>query len=598
MEDAQNLNQKRDPVLFIDPDKCDKSLLAELILTEDQATKDTFIKLSNILLNYANVKIRYNWNDISYEFNRSLVARLMLGGKTFSLYLALDPSEYNGTKYRVRDVSDVKKYAKTPSLLRIKAGADTQQVAELVADMMNVFDTPFIGESDNTLTDAAVAYDTPEHLVERGILKVEVKPKRVNPFVKEEKKEDQPAPEAQPQPAPDVNIFSPEFNALYNDTLFFVDGMIDQSPFYKEILRVMREGEAKARLSKRFVLKAIDEAWVTVIEDSINALDELIRKPSHYIEETDKILPIEMTKQINPRSIRHLAQHTDYIAKIEGDEITPTKLLNVFRDDSIMTYENKFVNTLINKLYLFVSRRYDIAAANNLDEQSSRFEFSQDFLHGELKGKINFSIEISQPLGSSAPTEEVKNYTQTTDLWSRVRRLYSITRAYVNSEFARNMDKAYIRPPVMRTNPILKNKNLRQCLALWEFIETYENSGYEMLIQENLENISQDYLKELYSTLAIQYFVFRYNIKNEFVPDKTLAETLTDTPLAPKIVDELKPLESDEFDTGVAKSDDDSPASAKRTKKLSKQAEDILFAVEVALRASEKLQEAQESQGA
>ena len=100
----------------------------------------------------------------------------------------------------------------------------------------------------------------------------------------------------------------------------------------------------------------------------------------------------------------------------------------------------------------------------------------------------------------------------------------------------------------MRTNAILKNKNLRQCLALWRFIEGYENAGYNMLIQENLENVDSDYIKDLYETLAFQYLLFRYTVKNEFDDEETLANEITDNVLNPRIVDEFKDIDENEFE--------------------------------------------------
>ena len=115
------------------------------------------------------------------------------------------------------------------------------------------------------------------------------------------------------------------------------------------------------------------------------------------------------------------------------------------------------------------------------------------------------------------------------------------------------MGQSYIRPPVMRTNAILKNKNMRQCLALWQFIESYENAGYSMLVQENLEKIDEKYINEIYSSLALQYLIFRHNINNEFEMDATLASQITEE-LRPKIVGEITDLNNtDEFDVEVEK---------------------------------------------
>lgn len=334
------------------------------------------------------------------------------------------------------------------------------------------------------------------------------------------------------------------FADVYEDTLYFVDGMIEQYDFYPEIIDALGNGSAKMELKKRYMLKAIDECWVSKIEDCITALDEVIRTPARFIEETEKVLPIELSRNISSRSIKHLSQHTDYISKVEGDMITPSKILNVFRDETNKTYENKFINTLINRLFLFVERRYETALKEGKDEKTTSLDYNQSFTHGEMQGKIHFRMEISE---EPKDGEELKNYTYTTDLWQRVVKLHHICRAYINSSFVKSMEGQFIRPPVIRTNAILKNKNLRQCLELWEFIETYENIGFDMLVQENLETIDPRYIKEIYSVSALQYLIFRYNIKNEFDPDKSLANALTADVLSPEIVEELKPLSASEF---------------------------------------------------
>ena len=375
----------------------------------------------------------------------------------------------------------------------------------------------------------------------------------------------------------DVNLFED----VYEDTLYFVDGMVEQYDFYPEIIDALGNGDATLELKKRYMLKAIEEEWVAKIEDCLPALDEVIRTPSRFIEETEKVLPIELSRNISSRSIRHLSQHTDYISKVEGDTITPSKILNVFRDETNKTYENKFINTLINRLFWFVERRYEMALKEGKDEKNTSLNYTQNFTHGEMKGKIHFSMEISEEPKTG---EELKNYTYTTDLWHRVVHLHHICRAYINSSFVKSMDNQFVRPPIIRTNAILKNKNLRQCLELWEFIETYENIGYNMLVQENLETIDPKYVKEIYSISALQYLIFRYNIKNEFEADKTLASGMTPTVLSPEFRENLNELDASEFHKSYENSprrsaEGETPAAPR--KKHKERA--ILRAVDVAL---------------
>ena len=278
------------------------------------------------------------------------------------------------------------------------------------------------------------------------------------------------------------------FRKVYDDTTFFVDSIVEEYDVFPTILALMRDGNATLELKKRYLLRAIDEAWVNIIEDTLPSLDTIIRNPSRFIEEREEVLPIELSHNISVRSLKHLSQHTNLISQIDGDKIIPSKILNVFREETIQTYENKFINTLINRLFVFVNRRYEIAKKAGQDEKTTTLEFNDSFNHNTVKVNMNFRLEIAES-ADSADDKVEKNYSQTTDLWRRVEKLNSVVTAYTESEFVRNMGQSFIRPPVMRTNAILKNKDLRQCLALWEFIESYESAGYNMIIQESLEKI-------------------------------------------------------------------------------------------------------------
>ncbi|MBP5289338.1 MAG: DUF2357 domain-containing protein, partial [Clostridia bacterium] len=340
------------------------------------------------------------------------------------------------------------------------------------------------------------------------------------------------------------------FKKVYEDATYFVDSMVKEYRVFPMILGFMREGNASIELKKRYMLRAIDETWVNIIEDTIPCIEVLTRNPSKFIEEREELLPIELSRNISPRSLQHLSQHTNLISKIEGDKITPSKILNVFREETIQTYENKFLNTLINRLYTFVARRYQIAKKAGQDEKTTSLEFLDDFTHENVKVKMQFKMEISESTEGMGEKVE-KNFTYTTDLWRRVEKLYEVVATFASSPFVQEMGNSFIRPPVMRTNAILKNKNLRQCLALWQFIESYEAAGYSMLVQEDLEKVDDEYVRELYSTLALQYLIFRHNIQNEFDAENVLASDLTDEELRPRMVSEFSKEREGDYDVSV-----------------------------------------------
>ena len=62
----------------------------------------------------------------------------------------------------------------------------------------------------------------------------------------------------------------------YRETLSSLENL-SRLPFYAQLREAFREGSGKIELRKRYMLKAIDEAWVSAIEDTIPALDVIIR---------------------------------------------------------------------------------------------------------------------------------------------------------------------------------------------------------------------------------------------------------------------------------------------------------------------------------
>lgn len=365
--------------------------------------------------------------------------------------------------------------------------------------------------------------------------------------------------------------------SLFEETLAFSDGLVPGHNDYAALLRAMCGGNITVALRKRYLLRAIDERWVRMVEDSLPALDTVTRNPSRFIEEKEQILPIEMTKRVSGRSIRHLAQHTDYISEVRDDEVVPTKLLNVFREETNLTYENKFLNTLITRLYAFIDRRYRLALRRGADEKNTALTFRNSFEYENVRANIDLRIELSE---QPAEGEVRKNTATETPLWERVVRLHDIATAYTASPFARSMGHAGIRPPVMRTNALLKNPNLRQCLLLWEFIESYEEAGFGILIDEALERPDEELVDELNKALALQYTLFCQKTDRDFSEEKTL-DSRTGVPIRPTVTEKLP-----EVPAPVVI---EAPAEPAQEDLLQASDDELLAAIDVALAAAEEL---------
>ncbi|PWM71551.1 MAG: hypothetical protein DBX59_08590 [Bacillota bacterium] len=108
----------------------------ERILLSDEDVRRYFDEIHNEFKSYRNVNARVSKGYDSFRKNRALVARLYLSGKTLKLYLRLDASAYENTKYHQQYAGDKKTYAEIPMMVKIKSARGLANAKTLIADLM------------------------------------------------------------------------------------------------------------------------------------------------------------------------------------------------------------------------------------------------------------------------------------------------------------------------------------------------------------------------------------------------------------------------------------------------------------------------------
>ena len=294
---------------------------------------------------------------------------------------------------------------------------------------------------------------------------------------------------------------------------------------------LLKQSRSTFAFNRKLMAKAIDVSWVEAIENGLVHVDNVLRNPSRTIEDVEEIVPIERSRKITVESVKHLAQHTDFIQSIDKrtGKITPSKILNVHKEESYMTYENKFVNTLIDRLYIFISTRYEKLAQVAHDEElyTMGYDTTIDTSEGS-KLRLELKIETSDSLEST----DASGYT----IWQRVEKLKKIIEGYKGSDLCMKLGNTYIRPPVMRTNAIMKNVELKACLALWQYIESYDKVGYEINVENTAVKPQNDYIEDFYKLVIMNLLLFRsYTDKGEG-KEMTELKTQKSKSIAPKFV--------------------------------------------------------------
>ncbi|MBR5372823.1 MAG: DUF2357 domain-containing protein [Oscillospiraceae bacterium] len=294
---------------------------------------------------------------------------------------------------------------------------------------------------------------------------------------------------------------------------------MDSDELYEKLSDLLHASRNTFAVNRQLMQKAIDVSWVEAIENGLVHVDNYLRHPMRTIEDVEEIVPIALSRKITVESVKHLAQHTDLIQSIDKKtgKITPSKILNVHKEESVATYENKFINTLIDRLYLFISLRYEKLAQVAKDEQVYTLGYDTSLDDG-AGGRMHIEIKMSSV--TSLDTVSPGGYT----VWQRVEKLKKIIEGYKGSELCTKLGSTYIRPPVMRTNAIMKNVDLKACLALWQYIESYDKAGYAINIEDAAVRPDNLFVENFYRLVLMNLLLFRSDMQREDEEDalKTL----------------------------------------------------------------------------
>ncbi len=291
--------------------------------------------------------------------------------------------------------------------------------------------------------------------------------------------------------------------------------LIQSEEFFDYFTKAVNSGKRDLALSVRYSENKVDVRWIEEIEKAIIPLDNIIRNPRRFIEQIEEVVPISQARQIRQESIQHLAQHTQLIAKVEGDgEVTPDKILNIFKEESFATYENRFIYTLLINLQYFIDKRLAIlnkARTNSISKVSMKNSFTIG--SEELEYQMIFTSVANGERDEGAGID-LNADTSKMDAVSRVERIRRILYDFEHSPLIKSLNGcALVRPPIMKTNVLTKNPDFKVAMALWNFIEMYRDAGLSVELVENEEIPNDEYLMQLYSTMALNYCMLKHHTR-------------------------------------------------------------------------------------
>ena len=303
--------------------------------------------------------------------------------------------------------------------------------------------------------------------------------------------------------------------------------------YFRYLFELAQASETTIDQQREELVKVVDEGWISVIEDSLDAINNVIEKPRRFITTEQEVVPVSLAKKISADSVRHLSQNTQFLAPSDDGGVHPTKILNVSMAETYDLYENRFVYHLIQRLLTFVDKRTDVIFWSTGNEVRNRFTMHSKI--GDAYEEIEYNVEMTVKDRQNFAENDADNM----DTFMRIDRVRRLVMALRGSSFCQLMKGcSAVRSPIQRTNLIMKDPNYRKCYQLWQFMERYDKVGYSIQVKDSALAFDDEYLTQMYTNLINNYAVFKSLVSD----DRNLTELASEQrePVVPKFVKEIK----------------------------------------------------------
>lgn len=227
--------------------------------------------------------------------------------------------------------------------------------------------------------------------------------------------------------------------------------------------------------------------WIDLMEETIIYIDNILRNPNRFIVNEEEIVKVELARRITVESIKHLSRNTNLIQdyNVKTGDVRPSKILNINKDESYNTYENRFIYTLINNMVNYLNlKKSNLLSSSSLKDYKSLNYSSSSSLGNE---KINVNINVDSKLAYKSEDGVKDGF----NISERIERLELRINDLKSSDVYKTLAKSHVAnvtSPIKKTNVILKNVNFQYALNLWNYLQEHiqdenkrkkENKNYE-----------------------------------------------------------------------------------------------------------------------
>jgi len=297
--------------------------------------------------------------------------------------------------------------------------------------------------------------------------------------------------------------------------------------------------------------------WLDMLEFSIPHIEKALIKQIKQIVTEEEIIKIELIKKVTVESVKHLSKNVNFVDHIEpqSGDVIPKKILNAYKEETFLTYENKFLYSLIKLIedFMYLRRKDQESEYKGKNQRRAKYQAEVKLKKEKIKTNFEYSTELNTDAQKTDNTEE------------RLKAINKSIKTLKATELYQILDSKrfpLIKGTLKMTNVLLKNVHFQYAVKLWNYLNEQielKNKSIKMNKEYEEKGLSKTLVDE---NIFLLHLIFENNENQEkakgqrknAVEDKAMRKELTDAmieriiDLNPDLTDiELKQMIADKY---------------------------------------------------
>lgn len=328
-----------------------------------------------------------------------------------------------------------------------------------------------------------------------------------------------------------------------------IRNLTDEQEEEKEIFVNKIDSKLILDLNRNQILE--DTEWIDMVIETSPHILKAFNKWMKQIVTEEEVIKMELIKKISVESIKHLAKHTNLIAEFDEDtgDVIPSQILNAYKEEDFVTYENRFLYSLVKLIDDFIYLRTEAQEKNSpkyrgKNYQRAVYEGSTKINKEKVKLKFEYTSEAVEEQDKSKEIED------------KIKELKKGMALIKSTELYKLLDSkrfTLVKNPLKMTNVLLKNVHFQYCVKLWGYLNSHLDVQAKALKAQKAfeergtakELVDEDFFIKylIFNSINMEKFGLNERLKTTKLDDKDRRE-LTDK-LLEKLIN-LNPEFSDQ----------------------------------------------------